>query len=189
MMILSQYFFESPYRIIRNYDEGHCKYPIGPYGETDFCVMERILREFSIPETASCADLGAGRGRLSLYLRLVRGQKSVLAVEYSPLMVERAERVRRWLKVRHLSFIHGDWAQVPLDSVDVVYLYGLVVDEKASMKLTRHMSTLREGTKIITISTWLGETLPSNFRLEKKLLVRFEWGETEAFLQTVIRPA
>lgn len=188
LSILSQYFFKSPYRIVRNYDESHPKHQLGPYGETDFYVMNRLLHEFDIPKTASIADLGAGRGRLGFFLRLVRGQKNVLAVEYHPLMVKRAENVRKWLSVSDLSFVHGDWAKVPLDSVEVVYLYGLVVDEEASRKLTRHMSMLKEGTKIITISSWLGEVMPHSFRLEKKIPINFEWGETEAFLQTVLWP-
>jgi predicted RNA methylase len=150
--------------------------------------MEKLLGEFSIPTSASFADLGAGRGRLGLFLTLVRGQKRVLGVEFHPLMVQRAEKVRRWLKIRNLLFVHADWVKVPLDSIDVVYMYGLVIDDEASMRLTRHMSLLQEGTKIITISSWLGETMPGSFRLEKKLPVRFEWGETEAFLQTVVWP-
>ena len=188
MLILGQYFFKSPYKIIRNYDENHRKHPLGPYGETDFRVLEQLLRAFDISDTASIADLGSGRGRIGFFLRCVRGQKKVLAVEYHPLMVERAERVRRWLHIHHLSFVHGDWEKVGLESADVIYLYGIVVDKEASMKLTRHLSQLPEGTKIITISSWLGETLPGSFCLEKKLPVCFEWGKTDAFLQTVIRP-
>jgi predicted RNA methylase len=188
MFLVSMYFFRSPYRIIHSFDQKHHKHQIGPYGETDFRMMERLLSAFSIPKNASFADLGAGRGRLSFFLRLVRGQKRVLAVEYHPQMVERAERVRRCMKVHNLSFVRGDWAKVALDGIDVVYVYGLVVDEEASLKLARHLSLLKEGTKIITISTWLGESMPSSFRLEKKLLVRFEWGKTEAFLQTVVWP-
>ena len=189
MLILGQYFFKSPYMIVRNFDASHRKHQIGPYGETDFLMMEHLLNSFSIPLSAAIADLGAGRGRIGLFLSLVRGQRKVRAVEYHPLMVARAERVRRWLNIRNLSFIHGDWAKVPLDGIDVVYVYGLVVDEEASKRLTQHLSLLKQGTKIITFSTWLGESRPSSFRLEKKLPVRFEWGETEAFLQTVIWPS
>ncbi len=189
LMILGQYFFKSPYRIIREYDEDHRKHPLGPYGETDFREMERLLNEFSIPATASIADLGSGRGRLSFFLRCVKRFKTVRAVEYHPLMVQRAEKVRRTLRIRHLSFIHGDWTKVALDQIDVVYVYGIVVHAEASMALARHLATLPEGTKVITISSWLGETLPDSFRLEKKASVRFVWGRTEAFLQTVVGPS
>ena len=188
MLLVSQYFFKSPYKIVRNFDEKHRKHQIGPYGETDFQMLERLLDAFSIPQSACIADLGAGRGRVSFFLSLVRRQKKVVGVEFHPLMIERAENVRRLLKVHSLSFIHADWTKVPLEGIDVVYMYGLVVDEKASLKVTRHLSLLEEGTQIITISTWLGEIMPSSFRLEKKLPVRFEWGETEAFLQTVVWP-
>lgn len=188
ILILGQYFFTSPYRIIRTFDERHQNHQIGPYGETDFRMMERLFSAFAIPTSASVADLGAGRGRVSFFLRLVRGQKRVVAIEYHPLMVERAEWVRKFLRIQDLSFLQGDWAKVPLEGIDVVYLYGLVVDEEASRRLTQHLSHLPEGTKIITISTHLGESMPKSFRLEKKRTVRFEWGETEAFLQTVVGP-
>ena len=186
-LVLAQYFFKSPHKIIFEYDETHHNHQIGPYGETDFRVMEKLLKGFSIDPTDSIADLGAGRGRLGFFLRIVRGQRNVLALEYCPLMVQRAERVRRWLHVRDLSFIQGDWMQTPLDDIDVVYLYGFVIEAEASKKLVRRLSLLKEGTRIITISTWLGESMPGSFRLEKKLPVHFEWGETEAFLQTVTK--
>ena len=186
MMLLSQYFFKSPYRIVRDYDEEHPGHPLGPYGETDFRLMARLLDRFSISHAASIADLGAGRGRLAFFLRCVRGHKKVLAVELHPLMVERAERVRRALHIRHLSFVHGSWANIPLEGIDVVYVYGIVIDKEASMALARHLALLPQGTKIITISSWLGETIPDSFRLETTLSVSFEWGETEAFLQTVV---
>jgi hypothetical protein len=50
------------------------------------------------------------------------------------------------------------------------------------------MSLLKGGTKIITISSWFGEMMPDSFRLEKKIPIRFEWGTTEAYLQTVVWP-
>jgi SAM-dependent methyltransferase len=188
MLILGQYFFKSPHRIVRHFDEHHPSCHIGPYGETDFRTMARILDEWDIPPSASVADLGAGRGRLSLFLRLVRHHRFVLGLEYLPLMVHRAERVCRWLRILNLTFQQGDWREISLDGIDVVYLYGFVAETEAEKQLVRHLALLKEGTRIITISSWLGETMPNSFRLEKILPVSFEWGETQAYLQTVLWP-
>jgi SAM-dependent methyltransferase len=184
-LAVGQYFFRSPFRIVRLYDEAHPDHPIGPYGESDFRTLSFLFSSFDIPSTASVADLGSGRGRTGLFLRLVRGHKRVVGVEFLPLMAQRSERVRRWLHIDGLSFIQGDWADVPQDGIDVVYLYGLILDEEVSMRVAKRLSSLKPGTKIITVSSWFGETLPERFRLVRTIPVRFDWGRTDAFLQTV----
>jgi SAM-dependent methyltransferase len=186
LLTLSLYFFQSPFRMVRLFDESHGKHPIGPYGETDFRTLSYLFDTFNIPTTASVADLGSGRGRTALFLRLVRGHKHVLGVEYHKTMAQRSARVKRWLHIDGLAYVQGDWATVPLDGIDVIYIYGLILEKKASMKMARHLAFLSPGTKIITISSWLGEEIPDSFQLIQKIPVRFDWGETEAFLQTVV---
>ena len=186
LLILWQYCFQSPFRMVRLYDEAHSAHPIGPYGETDFRTLSYLFDSFAIPPTATVADLGSGRGRTGLFLRLVRGQKAVLGIESLSLMVARAERVRRWLHIDGLLYAQGDWANVPLDNIDVIYLYGLILDEKDAVRVAKHLASLKAGTAIITISSWLGETLPGRFQLVRTVPVRFDWGKTEAFFQTVV---
>lgn len=185
-LLLSQYFLQSPFRLIRLHDERHPKHPLGPYGETDFQTLSTLFDTFAIPPSASIADLGSGRGRASFFLKLVRGHTTVHGIEYYRLMVTRAERVRRWLHIEGLTFTVGDWTTSPLDEVDVIYLYGLVPDERAWKNLATHLSSLKPGTRIITISSWLGEALPNRFHLEQQTTIQFDWGTTDAYLQTVV---
>ena len=186
LLVMAQYFFQSPFRMVRIVDEQHPGKPVGPYGETDFRTLSRLFDELEIPQSASVADLGSGRGRTGFFLRLVRGHKHVLGIEQLSLMVERANRVRRWLGIDGLLYVQGDWTSMPLDGIDVIYLYGLILDEQASLQAAIRLAALKPGTSIITVSSWLGETLPNHFRLIKKVPVRFDWGTTEAFLQTVV---
>ena len=186
LLVMAQYFFQSPFRMVRVVDEQHPGQPIGPYGETDFCTLSRLFDEFDIPRSASVADLGSGRGRTGFFLRLVRGHKHVLGIEQLSSMVERANRVRRWLRIDGLLYVQGDWTSMPLDGIDVIYLYGLILDEKSSLRAANHLAALKPGTSIITVSSWLGETLPDRFKLIRRVPVRFDWGATEAFFQTVV---
>ena len=186
LLIMGQYFFQSPFRMVRLYNESHPDRPIGPYGETDFHTLSRLFDDLAVSPAASVADLGSGRGRTGLFLRLVRGHRWVLGIEWLSHMVERASRVRRWLGIDGLSYVHGDWTSMPLDGIDVIYLYDLILDEQASFRAATHLAALKPGTSIITVSSWLGETLPGRFQLIRKVPVRFDWGKTEAFLQTVV---
>jgi hypothetical protein len=61
MLVLLQYFWKSPYRCIRQYDEKHPFYEIGPYGETSFRTLDAIFTAFSIPKEACVAEIGSGR--------------------------------------------------------------------------------------------------------------------------------
>jgi hypothetical protein len=179
------YFFQSPFRLIRKFDENHPDQAIGPYGETDFRAFEKLLDGFSIPKTATLADLGSGRGRLCFWLSCVRGQSHVVGVEREIVMVERALSIRHRFNVKQLSFQFGDWEKVHLDEIDVFYLYGPAMSDERIVRAAAKLQKLPVGTKIITVSAWLGEVMPDRFQLVKTLPIRFPWGKTEAFLQMV----
>jgi hypothetical protein len=185
MLVLLQYFWKSPYRCIRQYDEQHPFKEIGPYGETSFGTFEAILTAFSIPKELGIAELGSGRGRLCFWLRMVRNQRYVLGVEAFPLFVHRAQRVQRWFKVHDLEFLSGNWNDAAFNGIDVIYIYGSALEDGEIKKLAQRLAMLPSGTKIITISYWLDEYFEGHFRREMKTPVTFVWGETEAYLQTV----
>jgi hypothetical protein len=178
--LLAQYFFKSPYTLVREHDSEHPDDPVGPYGETDFCEFDAIFTAFDIPATHSVADLGSGRGRLAFFLKLVRCQRYVVAYEKLSIFVQRAERVRKILGISDVSFHQEDWHTADLRAIDVIYYYNLSPGRSSAQKL----ASLPKTTKIITIGSWLEDELPGAFHLEKKIPVRFIWGTTEAFLQT-----
>jgi hypothetical protein len=181
-LLIIQYFFKSPYTLIREYDEKHPMAPVGPYGETDFFEFDRLLTSFEISPQAVVADLGSGRGRLAFFLKLVRGQSRVVAYEYLPIMVQRAKWVQKVLSVRDISFHHEDWHEANFAGVDVLYLYSLF----PGLPIAKKLAMLPKTTKIITIGSWLGSDLPDSFQLIKKVPIRFVWGTTEAYLQTPV---
>ncbi len=183
--ILLLYFFRTPFRHVRIYDESHPDHPIGPYGETDFSTCDKILREFGISKDLSIADMGCGRGRLCFWLRLVRGHRSVLGVEQLPLFIERAQKVQRWFHVSNLTFLNQDWNEVSLTGIDVIYFYGSALEEDTIVALGTKLLHLPPGTKIITTTYWFGEFFPDAFQLEKKTRARFIWGKADVYLQTI----
>jgi hypothetical protein len=180
LSLVFQYFFKSPYTLVREYDTEHPSDPLGPYGETDFQVFDTIFTAFDISSKDSVADLGSGRGRLAFFLKLVRHQRRVVAYEKLPIFVQRAKRVQKMLGIHELSFHEEDWHTANLDNVDVIYYYNLPPGLESAKKL----ASLSPSTKIITIGSWLEDELPGAFNLEKKIPVRFIWGTTEAYLQT-----
>ncbi len=183
LWIFGQYFFQSPFRLIRVFDELHPERPIGPYGETDFRAFDKLLDGFKIPRDVTVADLGSGRGRLCFWLRCVRKQARVIGMERQRLMAERSSRLQQFFKVKNLSFEVGDWEKASFEGVDLCYLYGPAMTDERILHAATRLQHLPVGTKIITISGWLGEVMPHRFELLQTLPIRFPWGKTEAFLQ------
>jgi hypothetical protein len=183
MLNLSFYFFKSPYRMLRRFDEENPGLALGPYGETDFRMFEKILDAFSIPQDVAIADLGAGRGRLCFWLALVRHQKKVVGVEPFLPFVERARRLITWFSVAEFCMIPGSIETVSLDGIDVVYAYTL--DPGRQHILADTLSALPKGSKVITVGSSLQELKPAAFFVESVLPVHFVWGDTTVFLQTV----
>ena len=179
------YFFQNPFGLIRKFDEKHPEKHVGPYGETEFSAMEKILDTFGISRELVMADMGSGRGRLCFWLRLVRGQKSVIGVDQFPLFVERARKIQNWFGVSDLVFLNERWEKVSLEGVDVVYLYGSALEDDVIESLAEHLLKLPKGTKIITTSYWLGEFFPEKFQLEAQTRARFIWGSGDVYLQSV----
>jgi len=171
--------------MLRIFDEQHPQTPLGPYGETSFRVFDSILREFSIPDTISIADLGCGRGRLCFWLTLVRKQATVIGLEKFPEFVHRAVRVQKWLRLPQVRFIQNDWEALPLKGIDLVYLYGFTKEEHELRRLAQRLASLPGGTKIISVGFSLEDLLPGTFNLEQKREISFIWGTTEVFLQSV----
>jgi len=185
MSALLLYFFKSPYRLVRLYDEAHPENPLGPYGETDFYFFDTILSEFAISKEKTIAELGSGRGRLCFWLSMVRGQAKVYGVEQHPILFERAERARRSFRIENVLFIEADWQSLPFSDVDLIYLYLPIEKDEDLLELGKKVCRLWPKTQIITIGWWFGEVM-DKVVLEKKTTVRFDWGTTEAYLQRFI---
>jgi len=184
MLVVVGYFFKSPFRLIRQYDQEHPESPVGPYGEIDFYTFQKILHAFSIPTEWSICELGSGRGRLGFWLVMVHGQNKVVCIERHPMMAARAARVQNHFAIPNLEFVCGDWQEEDLSSYDLIYLYALSEDDLTP--LAEPLARLKKGTHIITIGWWLGEYLPDRFFLKNKSPCSFEWGKSFAYLQKVL---
>jgi hypothetical protein len=181
--IFFQYFFKNPYGLIRRYDEAHPEEePLGPYGETEFPVIEEILNRFHIPKSASFLDFGSGRGRMCFWLKIMRGQKKVTGVEKFVPFLEKAKKIKNLFSVDGVTFTDT----FDIESHDVVYMYGSSWLDETVLKIAEKAAKLPKGTIIITTSYWLGDYLPDHFLLEDSFEVRFIWGKGSVYKQTVI---
>jgi hypothetical protein len=183
--VLLSYFFESPYHMIRVYDKAHPGNTLGPYGETDFHTFHKILKAFNVSKDSVFYELGSGRGRLSFWMSEAYHQKEVVGVEKHPVMVQKALRVLKFFRLAHITFINDDWSKVDFKDCDILYLYVLDISDKDMKKLALHLSSLKEGAKIITVNWWFGEVFPEKFIFENKTSASFPWGDAEVYLQRI----
>ena len=176
LSLLLRYFWESPYSINRILH-------LDLYGETPLVTMEKIAVEAQITSRDTVYELGCGRGRCAFWLSHFRGCKTV-GIEYNPIFVEKANRLKGRFHDEKTSFILGDMRKVDLRDATCIYLYGTLLSDEDIHTLIEKFSALKKGTRIITISYALNEYATSTrFLVRKEFEVEFSWGKTSAFLQ------
>jgi SAM-dependent methyltransferase len=192
MMLLLSYFYQSPYRIARKFEQTQSQQDQGlvdvaPYGETPLVTLDKIVRVCGVVKEDVVYELGAGRGRSSFWLALYLGCKTI-GIEYNPYFVTKAERIRRLFKINNLEFRNQNMLQADLSDATVVYLFGTALDDSQIRALARRLAQLQAETKIITISYPLQDyiTTPA-FTLLEAFEVEFVWGSTTAYIQEVTK--
>lgn len=173
------YMGKSPYHLVKsdNWDEGE------PYGETPLTTLDQIARECHLLSKDVVFDLGCGRGRTVFWLaQFVKC--TAIGVEKVSIFVNRANRIKKHLKLEKALFWQGDIKEMDLTSATAVYLYGTGFGDEKLKELVERLNTLKQGTKVITVSFPLDEVEGgSGFLLKKSFLARYPWGKTRVYLQ------
>lgn len=186
-LVLLLYFFKSPYRIARKL------YPSsGPYGETPFSVMDKIIegsgvlaRDFSAGRIKKVLELGCGRGRLSFWFYLVKGS-NVEAVDINRLFIKRAQKIAHMCSVPVHFRKYSCFDQSLSFTADLVYCYILHFSHEELDLLAQRLVQSKTSGYIITISFWFGEIKPQRFELIDTVDIDFVWGSTQAYVQKVL---
>ncbi len=144
------------------------------YGETPLSTMARIAGECGITESDHVIELGAGRGRATLFLAEVIGCK-VTAYEQIP------EFSKVLTEVAHpkIEVIEEDFFFCQQFDASVIYLYGTMLKNEEIELLA---SRFPRGVKIITVSYPLSD-YSDKYETIKSFPGRFPWGKTEIYLQ------
>lgn len=179
LKLLSSYLFDNPFRISKQYAIDHGEKDLYTYGETPIPALKKIVRECEITSKDVVYELGCGRGRACLWLRHMIGCR-VTGIDCIGEFIRRSTP----LQDDKLTFIEGDFLEIPFQDATVVYLNGTMLEDKVIERLSKKLASLRPGTKIITVSYPLSEYAPPHtFKVMKVFPVSFHWGIGDVYLQ------
>ena len=160
--------FLNPYRTCRKFLEKKGADNIYAYGETPYFTYEKIVKECGIGPKDTWIEMGSGRGKGCFWLAHFAGCK-VIGIEWIPQFIHIARSIKTLFRMGRVQFLKSDIEKVDLSEATVIYLYGLWPNLK-----------IHEKTKVITISEPL-----EGYKVIKSFWVRFPWGRTTAYLQTL----
>lgn len=181
--LLLLYFFNSPYRISKEFLQSRGEEDLYQYGETPLTTLDFIVKECRVSNKDTVFELGSGRGRTSFWLNTFIGCQ-VVGIEYIPEFVENANVVKERYNVQNVKFLCEDMLQADFNGASVIYLYGTTLEDAFIEKLIERFQKLPVGTKIITISYPLTDyTTRPLFEVMKRFSAKFTWGMADVYLQ------
>lgn len=185
LTLLLSYFFKSPYRISRQFEERRGIPEIAPYGETPLAVMQKIVKAATITSQDVVYELGCGRGRTCFWLASWVGCKTV-GIEFNPVFVQKAQGVAKMFHTPNVEFRCEDMFTANISEATVLYLYGTCLTDEEVGKLIERCKNMPAGTKVITISYSLLDyaDLPQ-MQMIDTIDVGFPWGTTQAYIQLI----
>lgn len=182
--LVFSYFFKSPYRMVREWDETHSEC-IGPYGELPLSEMERVysllLKDVLI---IKMTDVGAGRGRIALWAACTKGWH-VQAIECVPSFCAKLTKILRLFRIHNVEVKKADFAQCGLEDSDFVLINPGELEAEAGGKLVRMLSKLKPGSRILTVGFSLTE-LSKAYQFDGSIMLKCPWGEELVVLQKKI---
>jgi hypothetical protein len=170
LALLSAYQDHSPYTISKNYLQASGAKEVHCYGETPLTTMAQIVDAFEVTASDTIVELGAGRGRASLFLAEYVGCH-VVAYERIPHFVEKVPKSPR------LTMTLQDMLKANFSKATVVYLYGTMLEDREILALIEKFPPKR---KIVTVSYPLS-LYSDKYCVKKSLMGRFPWGKTEIY--------
>lgn len=185
LVLRLMYIFYNPFKVSKRFLQKRGAKDVHVYGETPLTSLEYIAKECGLNNKDCVFELGCGRGRTCFWLNSFVGC-SVVGIEFIPEFVERANIIKKWLKVPDVEFRLADMITTDFHGGTVFYLYGSCFEDKTIKVLAEKFSKLPAGTKIITVSYSLAEYSEKNaFEIMKRFNVPYTWGDADVFLQIV----
>ncbi len=128
-LLARHYLFKSPHRVSKAFMKAEGAANIYAYGETPMTTIDQIARECHILSHDRVYELGCGSGRSCFWLHLFV-KCHVIGVDHLPDFIEKAEKVKKRMRLSGIQFVRNDMRQVDLNQATVIYLYGTCLDEK-----------------------------------------------------------
>ena len=184
------YFLRSPYAVNRQYLTRKRLGKSYLFGETPLTALQKVCDLAQVEEGSVLFDVGCGWGRSTFFLHHYCNAHRTIGVDIHPEYIQKAEKVRKWLKDEYLVFLESDFRKIEYADADFIYLYGSCLPESAVQDLvTRWEASLRDGTKIVSTSFDLQKYSPDRIiRLAHTDVVHYLWGQCEVYFHVVERP-
>ena len=182
--LLAAYFFKTPYAISKKYLKERKEKNIYVYGETPLHTYEKIGKKVGIKPKDLVLELGSGRGRGAFFVHHFF-KCPVVAIERILHFVKVARYLSRKYCREGVRFICADMLETDLPKATVLYLYGTALSDEEVALLIKKLEKYPTGTKIVSISYPLSDYHPKGFCTETCFSVAFNWGITEAYVETV----
>lgn len=164
LSLLKAYRRANPYRLCRRFTKAHS------YGETPLTTMAYIAQQCALSPSDVVIEMGAGRGRVSLFLAEYLGCR-VIAYEQVPPFVENMP------SSPNLQICGQDMFSADFSVATAIYLYGTMLEDE---EIERLCAKFPQGVKILTVSYPLSDYSP-DYVIMKTLTGRFPWGKTEIY--------
>lgn len=181
LSLIFLYLFSNPYRVCRKFYERLKGKKIYIYGETPLTTLYKITQNCGIRPQDNVLELGSGRGRTSFFLSQIIGAK-VVGIELVSSFIKKTQFLKKLYRLSNPSFLCSDYYNFDFSQVNVIYLYGVHLEDEKILKLTEKLEKLPSGAKVITISYSMSTYAPKHFKQIKKFPVSFPWGNTFAYL-------
>jgi len=162
--LLSGYRTKNPYRISREHLKVHS------YGETPLTTMAHIVEQCGLKPSDLLIEMGAGRGRASLFLAEYLGCQ-VVAYEQISTFVEKMPASP------NLKTLGRDMFSADFSKATAIYLYGTILEDKEIEILCGRFPP---NVKIITVSYSLSD-YSRDYVTKKTFTGKFPWGKTEVY--------
>lgn len=181
LFLLSLYLLQNPFRISKSFLKKQGVKEIHIYGETPLTSFEAISEEVEKGDTVF--ELGAGRGRCSLFLALIKGVE-VYAVEQIPSFAKRLRLVKNLFKISNLHVVEDDYLNLDFSKSNFIYLYASDLPDDKIQKLIKSFESSKKGSLVATVSFPLNAYDQKGiFSLQKKMGALFPWGVGEVYFQ------
>ncbi len=170
LTLLERYLVKSPYEISKAYLKAQGAKELYTYGETPLTTMNDIAVECELKEGDRVIEMGAGRGRTSLFLAEYLGCR-VIAYEQITDFVEKS------VPSPNLTMLSRDMFEADFSKACAIYLYGTMLLDEEILALAERFP---QNVKIITVSYPLND-YHDQYQIKKTFTGKFPWGKTEVY--------